>query len=231
MLDDSLSFELDLDADGGLELDCLPSTHLPRVEQPRQSSFDPPPSAARPSPHPNVADRAPPSRPGAQPPPSRPSRPDLGLPLPPPPSRPNGAASNPNGPPSSSRATNRGMAAVAAPPASTPRGAGAVQATERLDQHAAIVRFSGFGDPPARILAMPGYAMRVMRRKRILKEELARAKTRGSHDVGLYEAALRAADDGAVRSGVIVMIMALVLALLLVATMIQVCGLALPITR
>lgn len=121
------------------------------------------------------------------------------------------------------------MAAIEAPPPpSTPRGAGTTQANPRLDQHGAIVAFSGFGDPPARILAMPGYAIRVMRRKRVLKAELARAKQRSSHDVGLYEAALRAADDAAIRSGFIVMAMALVLALLLGATVLQVCRISLP---
>ena len=40
MLDDALEF--DVDADGALELDCLPSSHRSRVEMPRQSTPEPP---------------------------------------------------------------------------------------------------------------------------------------------------------------------------------------------
>lgn len=39
MLDDS--FDFDIDSAGALELDCLPSSHHTRVEQPRQSRLEP----------------------------------------------------------------------------------------------------------------------------------------------------------------------------------------------
>jgi hypothetical protein len=73
-----------------------------------------------------------------------------------------------------------------------------------VDPHAALVAFSGFGDPPAGVCGMPGYAARVIMRRRALRRDLELARRRQSHDVGLYEAALRTADDGAVRNGLIV---------------------------
>jgi hypothetical protein len=73
-----------------------------------------------------------------------------------------------------------------------------------VDPHAALVAFSGFGDPPAGVSGMPGYAARVILRRRALRRDLELARLRNSHDVGLYEAALRTADDGAVRIGLIV---------------------------
>lgn len=56
MLDESLDFDLDIVADGALALDCLPSSHRMRVEQPRQTN-DEPPSASRPTPDPSSRTR------------------------------------------------------------------------------------------------------------------------------------------------------------------------------
>lgn len=72
-----------------------------------------------------------------------------------------------------------------------------------VDPHAALVAFSGFGDAPVSVWGMPGYAARVIMRRRALRRDLELARLHHSHDVGLYEAALRTADDGAVRKGLI----------------------------
>ncbi|HSO34187.1 MAG TPA: hypothetical protein VLT33_16745 [Labilithrix sp.] len=85
------------------------------------------------------------------------------------------------------------------------------------DTHAAFVAFAGFGDAPAGILGTPGYAVRVILRKRELRADLARARVRRSQDVSLYEASLRTSDDGAVRNGLVLMAALLVLAGLFVA--------------
>ena len=50
-----------------------------------------------------------------------------------------------------------------------------------------------------------------------LRADLARARVRRSQDVSLYEASMRTADDAAVRNGLVVMAVLLVLAGLLVA--------------
>src|SRR5205823_7838470 len=42
MLDEALEFDLDVDADGALELECLPSSHGTRVETSRHSMPEPP---------------------------------------------------------------------------------------------------------------------------------------------------------------------------------------------
>lgn len=72
-----------------------------------------------------------------------------------------------------------------------------------VDPHSALVAFAGFGDPPTSIFGAPSYALRVILRRRALRRDLERARRRKSADVGLYEASLRAADDGAIRSGLI----------------------------
>ena len=159
MLDDGLGFDLDLDADGALELDCLPSSHRPRVEQPRQSELEPPPV----------------SRPGTN---TRPR----GV-LPPAPAWPMASA----GPQRISSSTHKATGT-----------------------HAAYAAFAGFGDPPATVLAQPGYALRVVLRKRELRGDLARARISRTQDVALYEGALCTADDAAVRNGILMMVALLI---------------------
>ena len=170
MIDEELEF--DFDADGALELDCLPSSHGTRGEQPRQTSPEPPPA-----------------------------------------SRPHGQARAP---------TQRGLLPPAPPwptASAGPRRAPMPSGDQKIsDTHAAFVAFAGFGDSPAGLLGTPGYAVRVLLRKRELRGDLARARLRHSHDVGLYEASLRTSDDVAVRNGLVLMAMLLVLAGLFVAT-------------
>ena len=74
-----------------------------------------------------------------------------------------------------------------------------------IDSHAAIVAFANFGEAPTSLWGAPAYALRVRARKRILLRDLAVARQHRSHDVGLYEASLRTADDVAVRNGIIAM--------------------------
>lgn len=77
--------------------------------------------------------------------------------------------------------------------------------TPAVDAHAALVAFAGFGDAPAGLFSYPGYALRVLRRRRVLKRDLEGARHRRSQDVGLYEASLRTADDRAVRKGLVLL--------------------------
>jgi hypothetical protein len=83
-------------------------------------------------------------------------------------------------------------------PSSERRGSGALAA---VDQHASIAAFAGFGDAPPGLGGAASYALHVARRRRALRAQLAVARLRRSADIGLYEAALRAADDDAVRRG------------------------------
>jgi len=159
MLDESIEF--DFDADGALELDCLPSSHRPRVEQPRQFEHGSPP-----------ASRANGKRlPGV---------------LPPAPSWP---------------------VASAGPRRTTSSGT-----HEAAGSRAAFVAFGGFGDVPPGAFRLPGYAVRVLLRKRVLRGDLARARVQRSQDVALYEESLRTADDAAVRNGIVMILLALVAA-------------------
>lgn len=210
MLDDELGFDLDLDlaADDDLELDCLPSSHRPRLEQPRQSSYESSTAARSSSGEPasrpmsRPREDAPPSRAGGAPPSSR-----------------AGGA-----PPS--RTSSRGIPAVAVPPSTR-----AAALAPAVDAHAAILAFAGYGTRPASVVGMPGYAFRVLARKRVLRGDLARARLRSSPDVGLYEAALRATDEGAVRTGLLVASMMVTLVLLAAATVYQVMSSGLPFLK
>lgn len=179
LLDDDLGFDIDLDADGALELYCLPSTHSPRVEQPRQQSHE---TSSAPRSVPRVRTTAP-----------------RGILRPPPPA------------PGAPRRTSSSQTAV--------------------DTHAALLAFAGFGDSPTGVFGTPAYAVRVTLRRRALGADLARARQRKSHDVGLYEASLRTADDAAVRTGFIVAAMLLVLGVLLAATLVHVLIGPLPFLR
>ena len=178
MLDDAIEF--DFDADGALELDCLPSSHSPRVEQPRQTQHEPPSVSWPTSP-------TPPTRPRGV--------------LPPAPPWPMASA----GP----RRTSSSTYEAAGKPA-RPSGT-----------HAAFVAFAGFGDVPPGMLAQPGYAVRVLLRKRELRGDMARARVRRAQDLALYEGALRTADDAAVRNGLLMIVMALVLGGLSVAALVH----------
>jgi hypothetical protein len=97
-----------------------------------------------------------------------------------------------------------------------------------VDTHAALVAFAGFGDPPPGIFGAPGYALRVILRRRTLRADLARARLRRSHDVLLYEASLRTADDDAVRMGLVVWGAMLTLGLVFLAAAVQLLGLWTP---
>ncbi len=182
MLDDDLGFDIDLDADGVLELYCLPSSHSTRGEQPRQQSPESS-SASRSMPKPRLS-------------------PPRGV-LPPAPPWPMASA----GPRRTSSAQNA------------------------IDTHAALMAFSGFGDPPTGIFGTPGYAIRTTLRRRALRADLARARARKSHDVGLYEASLRTADDATIRTGFIMTAMMLALGALLIATLVHVLVGPLPFLR
>ena len=90
---------------------------------------------------------------------------------------------------------------VAAPP---PSGRSMSSSQSAIDPHAVLVAFAGFGEPPASVWGTPAYAMRVFDRRRVLRAALLRARALRSQDVGLYEAALEAADHAAVRKGTII---------------------------
>jgi hypothetical protein len=164
MLDDSIGFDFDFDADGALELDCLPSSHSPRVEQPRQPQLEPPP-VSRPSSTTTLA-------------------------------RPRGVL--PPAPP---------WPMASAGPRRLSSGSHKASGT-----HAAFVAFAGFGDVPHGIFALPGYAVRVLLRKHELRGDLERARIKRSQDIALYEGALRTADSAAVRNGLLMIVLALVVA-------------------
>lgn len=178
MLDDDLGFDIDLDADGALELYCLPSSHSTRVEQPRQQS---PETSSAPRSVPRV------------------------------------------------RTVPRGILPPPPPAPGAPRRTSSSQIA--IDTHSALLAFAGFGDSPTGVFGTPAYAVRVTVRRRALRADLARARQRKSHDVGLYEASLRTADDAAVRMGFIVAAMLLVLGVLLAVTLVHVLIGPLPFLR
>jgi hypothetical protein len=153
---DDLDFDFDIDAEGALELDCVPSAHGAREEAPSLALVKT--SGARMAPWPMA------------------------------------------GP-----ALRRSSASHAA-----------------VDPHSALVAFAGFGDPPDSIFGSPSYALRVILRRRSLRGDLERARRRKSPDVGLYEASLRAADDSAVRNGLVLMSVVTVLVMMLVLAATQV---------
>jgi hypothetical protein len=147
--------ELDIIADGdGLELECMPSSHRPRVAAPRPML---PPALA-------------------------------------------------GGLPSALRLAD------APPSRRSPHSA--------IDPLAALVAFAGYGDPPATLWGTPAYAMRVFERRRVLRAALFRARSLRSQDVGLYAAALEAADDAAVRKGVTIVLVAVAIAIVICAQVI-----------
>lgn len=70
------------------------------------------------------------------------------------------------------------------------------------DPRPGIIAFAGYGLPPDSIGKTPAYAIRVLSRKWTLRDDLRIARMRRIADVSLYEAALRCADEGAVTTGI-----------------------------
>jgi hypothetical protein len=184
-LDDDLAFDFDIDADGALELDCVPSSRRGRGSHGSHGSH-----GELPTPATGIADLPlPPAEPAEPFPPPEPQPP-------PPPRR--------MTPSPLARVTPASIPRMAAPPmdAAPPRRTSGTT-MPAVDAHAALVAFAGFGEPPASLWKTPAYALRVARRKRSLRADLVNARARRSNDVGIYEASLRSADDSAVRNGVI----------------------------
>jgi len=73
------------------------------------------------------------------------------------------------------------------------------------DPRPGIVAFAGFGIRPEKLSETPGYALRVLARRRVLRAGLEVARARRPRDVDLYQAALAAADDEAVRKGLVLL--------------------------
>jgi hypothetical protein len=116
-------------------------------------------------------------------------------------------------PPGMRRVGSKELQAPSGPASSSTRrvSSGSIEA---VDPHDALVAFAGFGKPPSSLWSTPSYALRVFVRRSVLRRERAIAKRHRKHDVAHYEAALRAADSGAVRRGVLVIVAELVLGLL-----------------
>lgn len=79
-----------------------------------------------------------------------------------------------------------------------------------------IFAFAGFGLPPETLAGAPAYALRVLMRKRVLRQGLAVARRQRSVDIELYEAALRTADPDAYAKGLLALVAGPALALTLV---------------
>jgi hypothetical protein len=67
-----------------------------------------------------------------------------------------------------------------------------------------IHRLAAFGDPPTQIWQTPGYAIRVILRKRELQAEREERKTRAPAEVPLYDAALKSEDARGVSAGLVI---------------------------
>jgi hypothetical protein len=200
-LDFDFDFEPATRAGGALELDGRPSSHRTRVETSRPSTLDgASPGQAMPAPMRRVTP-APMRR--ATPPPMRRVTPA-------PMQQATPAPMQQATPPPMRRATPAPMRRVT--PAAMPA----------VDAHASLVAFSGFGNPPSSLFGTPIYALRVMLRRRALRRDLAHARLRHSHDVGFYEAALRTADDEAVRRGIFLTVVFFTMVTALVATVLHV---------
>jgi hypothetical protein len=91
-----------------------------------------------------------------------------------------------------------------------------------IDQSAVIAQFAGFGEAPASLFRAPAFAFKTLARKRKLELDLEAARAKLSPDVGLYEAALRMADNGAVRRGLAVVGVSAVLSVLLVVAAVEI---------
>lgn len=192
LTDFGFDFDFDIDADGALGLDCLPSSQNTREESRWQSTPEAPsagmgPEARRESATAVRRDSA--------------ATPALVL---------RRTASTQMPRVTASSATRRTASGQILPPAPsipvTVPGRRSSQSIAAVDPHAALVAFSGFGDPPDGLWASPAYALRVIARRRALLRDLASARARRSPDVGLYEASLRTADDAVVKKGLIMVV-------------------------
>jgi hypothetical protein len=74
------------------------------------------------------------------------------------------------------------------------------------DTRTVFAAFAGFGDPPRSLFEAPGYAFRVLVRRRVLVRELEHARKHRRADVALYEQALKSADHSAIRRGYAVVV-------------------------
>jgi hypothetical protein len=195
---DDFDFDFDIDADGALELDSLPFSRDSHAEPPRPSG--------------QLARDAPPARPSGE------------LERYTPPGRPSGQLARVTPPPMARMTPGPMLPPAPAWPMASATGRRSSSQIAAVDPHAALVAFAGFGDPPARVWGTPAYALRVMMRRRDLRRDLTLARRRHSPDVGLYEASLRTADDGAVRNGMIVAAVFFTMMSLLVWTAMRVLG-------
>lgn len=126
--------------------------------------------------------------------------------------------------PSTSDGTSPGRATPAPMPRTTPAPMprATPAAMPAVDAYASLVAFSGFGEPPISLLRTPMYAARVIVRRRALRRDLELARLRHSHDVGFYQAALRTADDEAVRRGILLTAVFFTMVTALVSTVVHV---------
>jgi len=67
-----------------------------------------------------------------------------------------------------------------------------------------IHRLAAFGDPPTQVWQSPGYAVRVILRKRELQAERAALRAPTPGDLALYDAALKSEDARAVSAGLVI---------------------------
>lgn len=186
-------FDFDIDADGALDLDCLPSSQNTRGELRWQSTPEAPSAGMGSGPRLEGATDA--RRDSA-------ATPALVL-------RRTASTQMPRVTASGAmRRTSSGQMLPPAPsvPVTVP-GRRSSKSIAAVDPHAALVAFAGFGDAPDGLWASQAYALRVIVRRRSLRKDLAAARARRSPDVGLYEASLRTADDAVVKKGLIMMVM------------------------
>lgn len=185
-------FDFDIDADGALDLDCLPSSQNTREEVRWHSTPEVPSARMGTGPrHESPTGRA--VRRDST------TAPALAV------HRPSTTTQHVTSS-AAMRSTASGQILPPAPsfPVNIP-GRRSSQSVAAADPHSALLAFSGFGDAPRGLWAAPAYALRVIVRRKALLQDLAAARARHSPDVGLYEASLCTADDDAVRRGVIVM--------------------------
>lgn len=77
-----------------------------------------------------------------------------------------------------------------------------------------IHRLAAFGDPPTQLWQSPGYAVRVILRKRELQAERAALRAPTPGDLALYDAALKSEDARAVSAGLVIIGVALAIGVL-----------------
>ena len=104
------------------------------------------------------------------------------------------------------------VARVALLPPPAPLRSRSVVLVDQSQFERSIAAFAGFGPPPETLRETPAYAFHVFRRRWTLRRELASARDRNSNDIAIYEHAIAAADTDGVRSGVLVIVCAAVLA-------------------